>query len=136
MTQHNFTPTHTLPTLPCVDTYPKQRRKRLFESLYTEPNPLPPLHIPLFFQLCPPLLLSFISHMTEGNQRRCGSAPCSIHGALRIFFFFFFFVIYVFETSPSLKILNAEFSTRLDVRRMSHVTHRPTFAFNTFLLKG
>jgi len=25
MTWHNFTPTHTLPTLPCIDTYPKQR---------------------------------------------------------------------------------------------------------------
>jgi len=45
MTRHNFTPTlHTLPRPPCVDTYPKQRRKWLFESLYTEPNPLPPSH--------------------------------------------------------------------------------------------
>ena len=49
---------------------------------------------------------------------------------------FYFYFYYVFETRLSLKILNAEFSTRLDVRRMSHVTHRPTFVFNTFPLKG
>ena len=52
------------------------------------------------------------------------------------FAYFYFFVIYVFEMSPSLKILNAEFSTRLGIRRMSHMTHQPTFMFSTFLLKG